>query len=458
MRKKDIIEKYRNQVENRCITPPETCWDEINTGLDIEDTWSSISAELSKVLPYNDVSVELQVRNQLSFSRIISVVSPLTLIFLMFLFSDNRNLNIIPSEMLDINASSVITEQSDESHKNQATQINQARAVIKQDLNIKITPVLTPPQKKTGVNSSEPSELQFREVIAVVDSAENIYSDNFVPSVIKSIDEKSGAINSGVGKLLVPDTFPFEKLLISSGSPSQNILPQSKPENTDEENRSSSWDGSSFGGRNIILNKFSVGISLTEKNAWMLSQETFDGLNRQTLNTSQVKFLSDFGFIVRFSPNENWSFEGNGFFLSRSGQTYKQYKYGIYGTKAYDLRYVSFELSARYSMPKSLNTPNIKFYPVAGAYISHLNAAYKIINQQKYDVSYEYIPIDYGLIAGYEVEFLILNRIALTPGFRIKFGLPNIFTDQPGLPKELHAARNASLELRLNMTFPLVFF
>jgi hypothetical protein len=217
-------------------------------------------------------------------------------------------------------------------------------------------------------------------------------------------------------------------------------------------------NGSFPKGKRLNLNKFSVGVSITEKNTWLISQETFDGFDKQKLNTSQIKFLNDFGIILRYTSNERWSFEGSGFIISKTGQAYRQYLHGVYSVKSYDLRYTSFEMSARYSLHRSLNFDNVKFYSVAGAYISHLSSAYKIINKQKYDVSSDYNPFDYGVIAGYEVEILILDRVALAPGFRIKFGIPNIFSDQPDIPKELHATRNASLEFRLNLTLPFKNF
>jgi len=92
---------------------------------------------------------------------------------------------------------------------------------------------------------------------------------------------------------------------------------------------------------------------------------------------------------------------------------------------------------------------------VGGAYISHLTTAYKTIGYSVFDVSADYDPIDYGLLLGYELEIKIREHLAVTPGIRIKCGIPNIFADQPEMPDDINSTRTGSLEFRLNFIFPL---
>jgi hypothetical protein len=455
---KDIIELYRNRVESRDDTPPDSCWDEISTRLDIEDTWSSISTELAEVLPDNDVSKVLQVKNQISVPRIISVVSPLTLILMMFLFSDIRKDNKVNSLVPDNEITIVSTVQPAEYQKIIPEQkipvykADEPEAVAKADS----IPVHS--KKETVYNASEPVLFQIEDTTPKVVSAEQNSVTGLIHERIGTTDITTGSSNRKFISPFVPAEFPLDNLTFNLVAPVPVFLTSPKTGDVEKAAKSSNWNGSSVPGRKLNLNNFSVGISLTEKNTWLISQETFDGLSRQNLNTSQIKFLNDFGIIVRYIPNEKWSVEGSGFFISKTGQAYKQYQHGVYTAKSYDLRYASFEMNTRFTWHKSLNFSNIRLYTIAGAYISHLNSAYKIVNQQQYDVSSEYNPVDFGLITGYEVEIMVLDRIAIAPGFRVKFGIPNIFSDKPELPKELHATRNASLEFRLNITFPLKFF
>jgi hypothetical protein len=448
MNEKDFIELYRHQVENRDEAPPETCWDEISTQLDVEETWDSISMELDNVLPLNNLKGELTDTNQVIFTRLALLISSLVIILLIML-SDARKTDLRPSEIsaTDVPAPSVdqsVVLQSPTAVTTRSEQpVKETKAVPKDILiqepgNIETTPLLSEPPI---IYKGEPIPIF---VSPVSDPETGIPAVGSSP-VDETVTLTNRNFNNPVNPIIInPDQLiPQADVLIPSGNvtgiePDKNV-PLSA-------------------GRRQILNKFSIGISLTEKNTWMINQETIDGLDRQQLNTTKAKFLNDFGIILRYTPGERWSFEGSSFLLSKTGQSYKQYLNGIYSTKIYELKYYSFEMSARYALRTSLNISNVKSYPVAGAYISFLNYAHKTINQSLSDVSADYNPVDFGLILGYELEIKILNRFAVTPGIRIKYGIPNIFADQPGIPAELHATRNASLEFRLNLLLPLSNF
>ena len=92
--------------------------------------------------------------------------------------------------------------------------------------------------------------------------------------------------------------------------------------------------------------------------------------------------------------------------------------YGNYSTKIYELNYLSFEMSARYALRRSFNINRVKSHFVGGAYISHLNKAFKTIDYSVFDISTDFDPIDYGVILGYELEIKIIEHFAITPGIR----------------------------------------
>jgi len=143
---------------------------------------------------------------------------------------------------------------------------------------------------------------------------------------------------------------------------------------------------------------------------------------------------------------------------SRAEQKYSQYLNGIYSEKSYELRYSSLELTASRVMGHSSGRGNIRFSTVTGAYISYLHSAYKFLNNSQYNVSSLYKPVDYGIIAGTDVEIPLLDLFSVSPGLRIRFGIPNIFEDQEAFPNELRTTRNASVEFRLNLVFPFSNF
>ncbi|MFZ0472016.1 MAG: outer membrane beta-barrel protein [Bacteroidales bacterium] len=416
MKEKDFIELYRNQVESLNETPPDSCWDEINTQLDIEETWDSVSMELDNVLPSNnDFTGALTDKKLVTFSKLALLITPLLLILLVIL-SDTRETQLISSEISAIDSSEAsitqtIIPKSSTSIPPESEQLAEEAEDISKGL---------PAQEPN--NTSPP------------DAAVNATNHSY-------ISVKNDVITTGQPVLL-----PFVV------KPSRITIPVSKTaEVTDNK---STGNGFSQAGGTFKSNRFSIGISLTEKNTWLISQETIDGFDRQELGTTKVTFLNDFGIILRYTMNERWSFEGTCLLLSKTGQSYDEYIYGIYSSKIYELNYLSFEMSARYALRRSFNINRVRSHFVGGAYISHLNKAYKTIDYSVSDISTDFDPIDYGVLLGYELDIKIIDHFAITPGIRIKCGIPNIFGDQPGIPDDLHSTRNASMEFRLNFIFP----
>jgi hypothetical protein len=454
MNEKEIIESYRDQVENLNETPPESCWDDINTQLDLDDKWDSISMELNRVLPVNnDTGGVLSWKNQTLFTRLISIVSPIVL-FLLILITDNRIDNPAPREIPGIDISRIPVDQSEEPQNSKVA-------------------VIIP-----GVQNSETKAYSKAESAQQERKKESkILSTNTVP-VIKSditLTLGSSGMNPEIGlntinsymieeQIKLSDRKSFDPVIPSSLLPAQSILNPivSIPSLSTSlvslpglaTVNESLLRGEYLPGTKFRLNRFSVGISLIEKNTWLISRETFEGLDKQKLNATKPKFLTDIGIILRYNQSEKWSFEGTGFLLSKTGQSYRQYLNGIYSSKSYELRYFSFELSARRKLLKSLNINNFRFYSITGMYVSLLNTAYKRIDQSLVNVSPDYDPVDYGVILGCETEIALFGRIAVAPGLRIKYGIPNIFADKPGIPDELHPTRNASIEFRLNLILP----
>jgi hypothetical protein len=411
MNDKEIIESYRDQVENLNETPPESCWNDISTQLDLDDTWDSISLELNRVLPVNDdASGVLTWKNQILFKRLISIVSPI-LIILFFMVTDNRRANLLLPEIQGIDISLVPVDQI------KAPQNSEQEAIIPVDQTREIKAL-----SKADL-SSQP-----------INSESKIFMAEPVPVIPVILHPEQSILDPIV---LMPSLFT-------------SLVPLPGLANANESFR----QGQFLADTKLGINKFSLGISLTEKNTWLISHETFEGLDKQKLNTTKPKFLADIGIILRYHLSDIWSFEGTGFLLSKTGQSYGQYINGVYSSKSYELKYYSFELSSRRTLFKSLNINNFKFYSVTGMYVSFLNSAHKRIDQSLFDISPDFDPVDYGVILGYEIEVALFNRFAIAPGFRIKYGIPNIFADQPGIPDELHSTRNASLEFRLNLILP----
>jgi hypothetical protein len=421
MNEKDIIELYRTQVEGNNVTPPDECWDEINTQLDLDDAWESIAVELDNVLPLNyDIKKVSPAKKPPVFTQLISIAAPIAII-LILLLSDIRKPEMPGPGRSEINIS--------------------VGSVDK-------LPVISDNEEPAKIsNKKEGEDITFLEVKPVKQSEEKEHGFNLkIPVSLSDVIKPPESINSISPPEIVTSNFKWDPFYEKDILVSEPVMAGVNVQ-VDE--------GSFRPESKLKINKFSLGISLSEKNTWLINQETFDGLDRQKLNTTKAKFLNDVGIILRYTHSERWSFEGSCFLFSKTGQSYMQYLNGIYNSKSYELKYFSFEFSARHTFHRSLNVNKVNFYTIAGAYVSHLSSAYKRIDNTLYNIAADFDPVDYGILFGYEAEIDLFSRFSVTPGFRIKLGIPNIFADQQGIPDELHSTRNASLEFRLNLILPI---
>ena len=459
MKEKDFIELYRTQVESRNEAPPDSCWDEINTQLDIEETWDSVSMELDKDVPLiHDSTGAITDRKPGSLYKLALVITPMVLLLLIML-SDARKPNLIPSDISVIDTPVVSDAQPTIQQNDKPIlsiseqQVEEAQPILKAE------PVQEQGHKEMEKSFSEPGVKNKAEITSLPVSSVPVSSipgseTGHAVSYTLPADAAVGLTNRTY-KPIITDVIPSGQAAlhpIELAAPPVAALvsvTMEAADNKSPENVLSPAD------RPFMTNRFSIGISLTEKSTWLISQETINGLDRQDLSTTKATFLNDVGIILRYTMNERWSVEGTTLLLSKTGQSYNQYIYGLYSSKTYELKYLSFEMSARYAIRNPSNINNIRSDFVGGAYISHLNTAYKTIGYSVFDVSSDYDPIDFGLLLGYELEINIREHFAITPGIRIKCGIPNIYADQPGMPDDLHSTRNASLEFRLNFIFPL---
>jgi hypothetical protein len=458
MKEKDLKETYRSSVENRKVSPPESCWDDISNQLDIEDTWNSISMELNRVLPVNPEVRRISFRNnKVALTRVISCISSIVLILLL-VFSDGRIMAPKNPEMPERDIPLATSDKSKPLPAFEKAHNNPARLNAAADSLSEIKPPNKNRKQESDFNSLVPVPVSKVDTTTIIETSELNPQIGFTAVNIRSTDSITESTDLKNFCKIVP--VPVFQIPMESDP---EIIRHSTselgiPEYVTAEDNSLDLNGNQSIGDKFKLKRFSVGISLTEKNTWLISQETFDGLDRQKLNTTKVKFANDFGIILRYTQNEKWSFDGIGFLLSKTGQSYRQYLNGIYSSKSYDLRYFSFELSSRYTLNKSMNLNNFKSRLITGAYVSNLVSAYERIDESLFNISVNYDPVDYGVILGYDLEITLFNRIAITPGFLIKYGIPNIFKDMPGIPAELHSTRNASLEFRLNLILLLSDF
>ncbi len=175
------------------------------------------------------------------------------------------------------------------------------------------------------------------------------------------------------------------------------------------------------------MNRFSIGLTVLLKNTWLLNHETFDGLRSESLTTTKLKCYPDMDIRLNYLLNNIWSIQTNGYFFSQTGQEYNGYYNGHYGIKNITLKYSMVTVSARYMVG---GTGHNRFHPslslFAGCYFSVLDRADQKILENMENVKWEYRKTDFGIRVAGEFEIFFYKNLSIAPGVSISLGIPNI--------------------------------
>ena len=260
--------------------------------------------------------------------------------------------------------------------------------------------------------------------------------------------------NATIGKSNIPPTlFP--------GDPeSIQVLSRS---DFDSLKINNNYSATGFSMQQIDRGRISGGLITLFKNTWLLNNETFDGFNSESLNSSVIEFFPDFGLSLNYSLNKTWSFQADGFFSSNTGQEYLEYYYGHYSRKKITLNYSRIDLAVKHKFTGNGNLiPRFSINVLAGGYISFLHYAHQkrnkvytipenngTINMDLENIGSQYGKFDFGIRLGGEFELQILDQLSLAPGLFLSIGIPNIYKGTSTIPGYLRRTHNGSAEFHL---------
>jgi hypothetical protein len=200
----------------------------------------------------------------------------------------------------------------------------------------------------------------------------------------------------------------------------------------------------------IDRGRISGGITTLFKNTWLLNHETYNGLNSESLNTTEVVFFPDVGLSLSYSFNKTWLLQADGLLSSNTGQEYLEYIYGCYSRKKITLNYLTITLSVKHKFTVSRHfIPRSSINVLAGGYISFLHYAYQKINTDLDNIESQYEKSDFGARLGGEFELEIFNQLSLAPGLFLSLGVPNIYKGTSNIPGYLRKTHNGSAEFQL---------
>ncbi|KAB2871215.1 MAG: PorT family protein [Bacteroidales bacterium] len=402
MNEQEIIEQYRKQLESSKDEAPEGLWNDIANSLDIDEVWDNIAAELDSEKRTRSIWINI------SWAASILLILGLGI----------SGLWLINKKSTTLNQTATLSPSANATTNNSKIQ---SQSIISDN-----TQSPSNPNKKDRLNGNQ--NIRIISNVTNSKSTENTNSDK---------QEETERINK-----LRPIN---AKDLDNNISPDKHIIiAQAKVESDDinqvENNK-----------------KLSVGITTAIKNTWLYGNETFNAFNRNSLTKPEVNIYPDFGLDIMYELSKKWRTEASIFFKSKTGQSYQEYLYGRYSNKNISLYYTQIEVSAKYvGKERWIKSSYFNFTSTIGLYFSNLNSASETIAGERKSVNYRYHNNDYGIVIGNGIDLLLSNRITLSSGYRIKWGISNIYAGDSNIPSSLNKTRNSSIELRFTLYYNIL--
>jgi len=422
MKEKDLIKKYRQQMDGYAENAPEGVWENIADQLDIDEVWDHIATELE-----TDQKTRYLPLWWKKAAMIAGVVLTISMAYILV------NLNISDSQL---------AEQPEIQEGEQVEKIPQDT----------VDDIYTPdtPFNNTTGNSNLNTMLveQSQAEITNSDKKSTEKDNSNLPASEPDNSDYNylaeNEVNSLFANVHIPsDYFPEKNIRTVFPHLHEDIALYNPEEFFHSSNNLSQ------------TSSFAVGFSSAIKNTWLFNRETLEGLDPLHHNRAGIKIYPDFGIALQYFHNDHWSFETDLFLSSATGQVYRQYINGHYAEKNISLRYFQGEMLAGYSsrvfywggaQPLQLKT-------VGGFYISRLNSATETINGLETDIASQYQNMDAGLVLGQHIDWQISNRLSVSPGLRVKWGLSDIYRSADSPNAFSSTTHNRSFEFRLNFYY-----
>lgn len=200
-----------------------------------------------------------------------------------------------------------------------------------------------------------------------------------------------------------------------------------------------------------------IGLVSAYNNTWLLNNETFNGLRASSLNSTNATYTFDAGLAGNFLINQRHRIGAELYFSSRTGQNYQEYINARYQNRNIQLNY--YKLQLFYQLPVFSASGNgagqtgLSGEVIAGGYLSYLSSGREKIGDQPRTVENHYRSLDYGLMTGFQLNLPVNRNLQLRPGFRINYGLPNIFKGNQTVPGNFLRTHNASAGFYIGLSY-----
>lgn len=199
----------------------------------------------------------------------------------------------------------------------------------------------------------------------------------------------------------------------------------------------------------------SYGMYASLSNTWVMNNKTISGLRPDDLVRTQASYGKDIGVFYLQPLTESTALRAEYLFYSQANQNYNEYYNGQYVGSNISMRYQQLNLLLHWQ-PGAQNHRHTLY---AGGYGGYLFQATQRIGDEEESLLQEYRRLDYGLVGGYWYQLPAFEqRIPLAIGFRLKYGLPNVFQGNESIPADFSSTRNLAFQVTFSVGLDKINF
>jgi hypothetical protein len=423
----EFTDWYKKIIDDSQVDPPESLWNSISDELDINESWHIIDRRLT----WNRF---LHRGKKLTIYSTAAVL----LVFVGFkLFINPESFNRQAKPLMNLTSSKISKKENFSNH----TKIYSSN---KREPDNSIN---------TYINSNKPI-LSNREL----DKISQLERDNLdlyvsIPEIEKIINAESFYTSKNIE--FYDDTSNTQRPLDSvalSKLPGFTMNVSSK----DNEEQKVKFINNQ---RYLLLPKgLSFGAMLGYYNTWILNQDTYNGLNKNELNSTRPYYDFSYGIIAGWNISDKIGLDIRINFVNIIGQKYNEYRQGKYVPRSIEINYNTntFLMSykqAFYLTPKILSSRNY----LIGLNYGRLNKSEQIVNGKSEDISNLYNDKNISIDIGYQYDMYLFNHFVISTGIDVNYGLINIWKGNDFLPSNFNDTRTGSIGFFISAKYFIPF-
>ena len=197
-----------------------------------------------------------------------------------------------------------------------------------------------------------------------------------------------------------------------------------------------------------------VGQTSEVNNNWLFNHDLKNAARQESKNSILPHMSMTHAFVLSKEIQPGKYIRAEFIVAKREGQNILTYSEGIVQRKTLDLNYSGLTILAD---QKTLYTRTIFGFPVKSHWIGGVSmcvlSGSKLAIGQSENTPIGYRKMNVSLLAGYEKEVMLSNRISFASGFRLSGGLTNIFKGYDNIPSWFNRTHSGNIAWTFSLRY-----